>query len=117
MLYSLQMPYLAYISCQPSNPSPPAEAHVSWVPHVGVKMTVHYQQHLETFISARYEHFRKWCSAGQAVGLQGVLSNVVLPVQPKVICDASSFDLHLLSQSFKDSEELCGVTMDYIWAA
>jgi hypothetical protein len=117
MLYSLQMPYLAYISCQPSDPSPPAEAHVSRVPHVGVKMTVHYQQHLETFVSARYERFRKWCSAGQAVGLQGVLSNVVLPVRPKAIRDASSFNLRLLSQSFKDFEELCGVVMDYIQAA
>jgi hypothetical protein len=117
MLYSLQMPYLAYISHQPSNPSPPAEAHVSQVPHVGVKMTVHYWQHLETFISARYECFRKWCLAGQAVGLQGVLSNVVLPVQPKAIRDASSFNLCPLSQSFKDFEELCVVTMDYIQAA
>ncbi|KAF9518037.1 hypothetical protein BS47DRAFT_1359084 [Hydnum rufescens UP504] len=99
-MYSMQMPYISYISrCIDDPPLPASLDMIS--SSDGVKLTDAYHKQLEDFVLRNHEQYRQWCLAASNLGIQVSLATLITPVKPQSLGE-SPFSVHLLLQSMPD---------------
>ncbi|KAF9520822.1 hypothetical protein BS47DRAFT_1386991 [Hydnum rufescens UP504] len=114
-MYSMQMPYIGYISCRIDDPPLPASLDMISSSD-GVKLTDAYRKQLEDFVLRNCERYRQWCLTASNLGIQVSLATLITPVKPQSL-GKSPFSVHLLSQSMPDELAMTQLASDYLRCA